>query len=320
MLSAWEVLRKNELYSNRQVTKAFWDVYLTLFRVYDRYLNKVHPYCLVKNGFSGASHSYLLESLGIFENLGIISSAGLILVYQSVAEGNEDVVQGAFAVGKMLKSFIVNHASTHSPCYDDHIIDISLAIYLLYCLGEREFVDGWIQRIIQSVAFSYHRMGKYFPIDNDSFEDLVGLTESEGVDRSSLFKMSTLIPILAQWSAALNLEESYELVRKIVRSDFPDCTLQIWYPDQDTDSLLYTQNVSYDSGSVEAPLSLDVSIEEMRDRMKLAQERTVGPEEISACKRGLTFLPILASRHFRTPFLPFYWQSLSLESGSDKST
>ncbi|MFC4877585.1 hypothetical protein [Microbulbifer halophilus] len=199
ILNAWEVLRKNELYSNKQVTQAFWDMYLTLFQVYDRYLDKVHPYCRVKNGFSGASHSYLLECLGIFENLGIVSLAGLIFVYQSLVEGSDDIKQGALSVGQMLKEFIDNHPSTHSPCYDGHIIDMSVAIYLLCCLGEKEFVDGWIQNTIQSVAFSYHQMGKYFPIDNDSFEDLVGFTEGETVEWSSLFKMSTLIPILAQW-------------------------------------------------------------------------------------------------------------------------
>lgn len=315
ILNAWEVLRKHELYGSQNVVVAFWDLYRTLLHIYTNYANKVDPYCRLKNGFSGSNHNYLLECLAIFENLGFMSTTGLIYTYQAVVQQNEDIQQTALAIVDMVKDFISNHPSTHSPCYDGQIIEIGTAMYLLFCLGERDFIDDWIQKIISHIVFSYEKMGKYFPIESDSFEDLVELNVVESIDRSHLFQLSTLMPILAQWCVVLDREETYEIIRNVAKKYFPNCTLQIWYPDHDTDSYLYRQNASISTGNVEAPLNLDVTIDEMRNRMRLVQDKTVLPESLSAMNQGLTFLPIIASRHFRTPVLPFYWQSLLQEEG-----
>ena len=64
---------------------------------------------------------------------------------------------------------------------------------------------------------------------------------------------------------------------------------------------------------------MGVSVQEMKSRVKLVQEKTVPLDDLSSCKSGLPFLPILASRHFRTPMLPIYWQSELIEQGRTES-
>lgn len=314
ILNSWDVIRRYEINNNAKILSSYMEIYQTLLVIYNEYAQKVQGHCIVKNGFSGYSHTYILECLCIFENLGFLSNAGLLFLTQAVLERNDDLLQVSKAITGLLKSYIRNQKAAKSPCYDGHIIEISQAIYLLHNFQEHEFIKEWIYEIANSISFSYFRMNKYFPIQSDNFDDLVELCEAENIDKKKLFELSTLIPVLAQWSLVLGMNDTYSMIQKLVADDFPDCTLQIWYPDADTDSLLYKSNAAIESGNSEAPLSLETSVDEMKNRIRLAQERTVPFEEISSAKAGLPFLPLLASRHFRTPVLPIYWQSMIFEN------
>lgn len=308
VLNAWDLIRKHKLDHNKKIVLGYLDIYRTLVLVYNEYAKKVQPHCALKNGFSGYSHDYILECLNIFENLGFLSNAGLLFLSDAMLRQDENIFNASKAVANMLKQFISNQKATKSPCYDGHIIEISQAIYLLQYFKEEEFIKNWIYEIINSVSFSYFRMNKYFPIQSDNFDDLVELN-SEDIDKRKLFELSTLLPILAQWSLVLGMDDIYSMIQKSVTKDFPNCTLQIWYPDEETDALLYTTNAANESGNSEAPITLEASIDEMKNRIRLVQERTIPFEKLSSVNATLVYLPILASRHFRTPMLPFYWQS-----------
>lgn len=312
VLNSWDVVRRYELSNSPKILSAYVDLFNTLVNVYNEYMNKIHNHCEVKNAFSGYSRDYPLECLTIFENLGLISSAGLLFTYYAFMSQNNEFLERSIAVKELLKSYLNNQKASKAPCYDGHIIDISLALFLLSMLKENEFIDDWIKEVIFSTVFSYHHLGKYFPIQTDSFDDLVEVNVSESAGKSEYFQLSTLIPILAQWCVCLGLKDTYEFIQNKINDAFPECTMQIWYPDQDTDTYLYTENASYKSGNVEAPMDLSISFEEMENRIRLVQKRTLNLDEYSSHKAGLGFLPVLASRHYRTPFLPIYWQAMLL--------
>jgi hypothetical protein len=319
VLNAWDILRRHGLYDNKKIRLAYFDLYKTLIHVYNDYSKKIHAHCYIKNGFSGYNREYILECLSIFENLGLLSTSGLLFLSQALLEKNDQLFVASKAIANALKNYISNQLATSAPCYDGHIIEISEAIYLLHYFQEDEFIDNWIKAIIERVSFSYHRMNKYFPIQSDSFDDLVELNITENIKKESLFELSTLIPILAQWCIALRLNDTYLIIQKIAIEGFPECTLQIWYPDENTDSLMYRTNASFESGNAEAPIFLSISTEEMRERIELVQAKSIGIKMISACDKGLPFLPILASRHFRTPLLPMYWQSELLKDSNSNA-
>ena len=133
-------------------------------------------------------------------------------------------------------------------------------------------------------------------------------TVSGTINKEKLIEISTLLPIIAQWCAVLELRESYSLVRDIVENVFQNTTLQIWYPDNDTDQFIYVCNAAFESGIVDAPMSIPETIEEMKTMIESVQENTIKFEELSSVKYGFPILPIISSRHYRTPFLPCYWQ------------
>ena len=308
VLNAWDIIRKYEI-NNRKILSGYMAIFQTLLTVHKEYAQKVQMHCRVKNGFSGYSNSYLLECLSIFENLGFLSNAGLLFLMQCDAGRNDGFLKISKTIVELLKDYIRNQKAARSPCYDGHIIEISQAIHLLYCFQEHTFIREWITAIINNISFSYLSMNKYFPIQSDNFDDLVELCEAENIDKKKLFELSTLIPILAQWSLVLGMDDIYMMIQKLVEEEFSDCTLQIWYPDENTDTLLYRSNAASESGNSEAPISLETSIDEMKNRIRLVQKNKVTLEKISSLKLGLIYLPVIASRHFRTPLLPLYWQA-----------
>ena len=307
ILHSWDFIRKNNLYQNKKVAAAFWDNYQTLLNVYIDYFLKIQNHCYAENGFAGYGNHYLQECISVFEHLGLISNAGLLFLSLGLNEKSEENIQDAKNIAHALKHYITNHPATSSPCYDGHIIEISQAIFLLSSFGEQKFVESWIIDIINNITYAYGTMGKYFPIDTDSFDELVEVCIEGSLDKEEAFKMSTLLPIIAQWCIALDLTDTYQGIVSAIENIFPECTLQIWYPNQETENVLYKQYAGQ-TGLVEAPMVLDKNVSDMIDRVKKLQDKILKPEEISALIHNQSWLPLMASRHFRSPLLPIYWQ------------
>jgi hypothetical protein len=316
VLHTWDFIRRNNLYGNQKVSTAFWDNYNTLLSVYTDYFLKIQDHCYVENGFAGYGHHYLEECLSVFEHLGLISNAGLLYLFLGAGQQNKANLQDAKNISHALKHYITNHPATSAPCYDGHIIEISQAILLLSSFGEGEFVKNWIIDIINNVTYSYGVMGKYFPIDTDSFDELLEVCIEGAIKKEEAFKMSTLLPILAQWCLAFNLTEPYQGIVDAIGNIFPECTLQIWYPDEETEDVLY-KGYAGQTGAVEAPMSLDRDIATMIDRVIKLQNQILKPEKISAFTHGQGWIPLMASRHFRSPLIPIYWQKHIIDIGAN---
>jgi len=316
VLDTWEFLRRNNLFKKKAILSIFYEIYLMLFSLYAEYTKKIQKHCYLEDGLHINGQHYLLECLNVFEQLGIVSLLGIAFVFQAFIEKNKSLMKSASAILNTIKALIENHLSTRTPCYDNHIIEISLSLYLLHIFNEKDFAKKWIEEIINHISFAYYQMGKYFPIWTDSFDDLVSLNISEQIDKEKMFEISTLIPILAQWCIVYDFKETYQIISETANKVFKNCTFQIWYPDNETDKYLYIVNAAYKSGNVEAPILLDDGFDKMRKIIEAVQTNTIKPDQISSIKYGFQILPMIASRHFRTPMLPFYWQKNVIETKS----
>ncbi len=308
ILFLWDFLRRNKLINSKAYVSIFYETFNTMVNIYLEYFNKLQKHCYIQNGLSSYGRQFIQESLIIFEQLGIVSLLGLIFLFEGIVRKDEKIKKNSQIILDAVKAIIRNHMVTRSPSFDSHAIDISMAIYLLANWGENKFISDWIRETINHIVFSYRNMKRYFPIQSDSFDDLVALNISGSLKKETLMEMSTLIPILAQWSIVLGLEKDYQYIRESVSKIFPNCTLQIWYPDDDTEKYIYSENAALNSGAVEAPIELIDSVEEMKHMIKSVQKNTISPNSFSSIKKGFTVIPLISSRHFRTPFPPFYWQ------------
>ncbi|MCD4651149.1 MAG: hypothetical protein K8S56_05100 [Candidatus Cloacimonetes bacterium] len=312
LLTSWEFTRKNELIDKEWFLDSLIRIKVTFEKIYYFYFEKIKGNCLVLNGFSRHHSNFPLVSLNIFEQLGILTNFGLCLLFTPTdsnqireTELRAEYIEYTYM---SLKSMINKNKALLNPVYDNHIIEISSTIYFLAELKEFEFIRGWISDLTGHIWFAYKYYGKYFPIDSDSFDDLVSLNISSTVRKEDMFTMSSLIPILSQWCIMLNFQEEYEEIRGRANDTFKDSIFQIFYPDEKTDQVLYTENAGRKSGLAEAPIEL-VPFEEMKRRIMMVKEKAITFKDVSA-NVLMPIIPFVAFRHFRTPMFPMYWQNL----------
>lgn len=244
-------------------------------------------------------HDFLQESLILFEQLGILALYGNLYYLSAYTDEDNFNYRKYKEINRHLKLMIKNHKGLYNPVYDEHIIDISLALYFLELWNETKFIDEWIYNLISHIEFAYYQ-GNYFPIDTSSFEDLVECNLGEKKKKEYIIT-STLIPTLAFWCVKLGLIENYKYLYKVSQEIYKDSTLQIWFSDKDLENFVYKTNASFESGYVFAPMKIYENISEMGTIIDKLRESV---HLINLENKEMPILYFISSRYFRMPILP----------------
>jgi hypothetical protein len=72
----------------------------------------------------------------------------------------------------MLVALIHNNPAALTPHYDSHAIDIVLGLLALVLAEDTDQAKKWVNDLSARIIFAY-RVGRYFPIASDSYDDLV---------------------------------------------------------------------------------------------------------------------------------------------------
>ncbi len=309
LLRVWDWMRLMNLLNNKKTFKEFYHIYLTYQKIAANYINKILKHCYTRDGLFGwGPEAEVVEyPIRVFEIIGILSTFGLSHFFEYLATQNNNRKQDILSVADALVNVIQNNPATNLPCFDGHSIDICLGLMLLSLTGNRETAAYWIQDLTGKICFAF-QLGKHFPIATDSYDDLIALEIDQAATKEELTSYSTIFPILAQWCAKLGLKETYAFLLESVKKVFPHSSMQIWYPDEKTDNVLYKQNASRTGTTV--VIEFPRTIDEIRKQMQDVWEHVIAPEHISCLsKKGFPIIGLIASRHFRTPIIPVFWQS-----------
>lgn len=300
LLNIYEFLYKNKFMKKQNFKEILDKVYEKNFQTIENYCKKIYPLIEVENGLSFRGHDFLQESLILFEQLGILALYGN-LYYLSAYTNEKDFDDIKYQeINAHLKLMIRNHKGLYNPVYDEHIIDISLALYFLELWDELEFIDEWIYNLISHIEFAYYQCN-YFPIDTNSFEDLVECNLGEKKEKKEYIITSTLIPTLAFWCVKLGLIENYKYLYKVSQDIYKDTTLQIWFADNKLENYVYKTSASFESGYVFAPLKIYENISKMGASIdKLGKSEHL----INLENKEMPILYFISSRYFRMPVLP----------------
>ncbi len=300
LLNIYEFLYKNNFMKKRNFKTILQKIYEKNFQTIENYCKKIYPLIEVENGLSFRGHDFLQESLILFEQLGILALYGNI--YYLSAYTDEDSFEYAKyeGINTHLKLMIKNHKGLYNPVYDEHIIDISLALYFLELWNEVEFIDEWVYNLISHIEFAYYK-GSYFPIDTNNFDDLVECNLGDKKDTKEYIKTSTLIPTLAFWCIKLGLIENYKYLYKVSQDIYKETTLQIWFADSKLENYVYKTTASIESGYVFAPMRIYENISEMANIMDKLKE---SEHLINLDNKEMPILYFISNRYFRMPILP----------------
>ncbi len=322
LLWTWNMLRKQKLNDNKKVMAS----YIRLIEIYlsygATYFNKLQSHYQTKEGISRYYREAPLLNERVFEEIGLLSLFCTSHYFWGIVVKSEEHKKGALAVAESLHALIENHGCSGSPCYDGQIIDISLALVSLHACGKEDFAKSWLRELISRLTYTY-RVGNWFPIATDSFDDLVDFESGEyDKDVTKLQETSWLVPTLAQWAAVLMEDEAYELLVGLQKNTLQHTCLQIWHPDEKTDASLFQGQALYESGISEAPIRLPDTAEEMREYIRQSRKESPikEPFHSSAQMAGILFLDFIANRHFRVPIDPAFWQNLCIGQDIDTSS
>lgn len=305
LLNTWHIVRQSELNTKSSIVTAYTNLHVTLAKVQTAYFEKLLPHTKVHSGLCGYSRFSELEGLNLFEQLGFLANAGIMATELAVTLEKPDLAKVYF---EAICDLVDNHTALNAPLYDEHIIDIFIAFDLLLRHGQDDFVRKWLHEIVNQSVFAYRVLGHHFPISNDSYEDLISVCITGEIPKEELMYLSTLYAALAELCIAKEWYKEYEFIQESVKI-FEKCDLQIWYPCSKTDDYLYVSNAGYESGNTIAPIKYDVSLKDKRLAMKKFKDENYkdAAMRITAIYEGWSALPLVASRHFRTPILPHYW-------------
>lgn len=311
ILRTWDWMRQNELFDCKKTAKKFDQLFLTYLKVTEAYATKLKPHCFVRDGLFGYGADELEYPLRTFEVIGILGTLGIALnnlFAITTDEQQRETYQGQMqAVAQMLAALIENNPSALTPRYDNHAIDIALGLLTLSVAGYRNQAAYWLIELSHSIVLAY-RIGKYFPIASDSYDDLVAMEVGQAPPKEELMHASTLLPMLAGWYAVLNLANDYRAFQEAVARTFTSTNLQLWFPDKDTDNYLYSTNAGYASGFNFHPFRLPQTLDELKTYIIRIHEKYQTYTDLSCLRWQLPVIALIASRHFRTPIIPAYWQ------------
>lgn len=321
LLWTWDSIREKNLTQNHDVVHAYWRLVGIYLTTTTEYFNKVQDHLHTQDAISHYYSEAVLLKERVFEEIGFIASLGLSHLLWGIIAKDEEREKGASFVANTLKEFFKTHPCSGSPCYDHQVIDISLAVLFLVWSGQIGAAKEWLQELSGRLIFSFKK-NKWFPISTDSFDDLLEFEiDPKSCDIQKLKDSSWMIPTIAQWLARLKDDNTYAHLIEMCNEVLKECCFQLWYPDKKTEECMYKGPAHLESGISEAPIFLPLTGNEMRVHMKKIQEDSPvkNPFESSAVLAGMPWLDAIASRHFRTPMNPMFWQK-EVEYSTDGTT
>lgn len=318
VLLAWDWMRQGELFECRTTRKEFESLLFTHLDVVHAYIKKLAPLCLVRDGLFGLGADELEYPLRTFDTIGILGLHCVALKTLALAVeddgARQNLDQRAQETAQVLAALIANNPVAATPMYDGHAIDIVLGLLALSSSGLQAQAAGWVENLGVRICVAY-QLGRNFPISTDSYDDLVAMHVDQAPPKEKLMELSTLLPTLAHWHAVLDLPEPYAGFRNAVTSIFSETNLQLWFPDESTEDHLYRENAGR-TGAMLHSIQLPETLAELKTHILRLHRKRSAFESLSCFAQGWPILGLIASRHFRTPVIPAYWQEAVSEDSS----
>lgn len=303
LLKFWNTIKEFPLGKKSLFVDEFLNYYLILYNILVDNNDKFANLYSTEDGLHGFSQiqSPEVESLLIYEQLGFLSELGILAFFEFTRFHDETYFQSLRNVSSNLKALLDNHKSLLNSLYDEHIIEISLASYVLLVTGEGEFLKDWLYKSFDHIIYAYTILGKYYPTCTNNFEDL--LYESKD-NRKEHICSSTLFFYYLALACLIDDDKLYSFIYEKIKEHFPETDVQFWFPDSTAEEMIYTRNAGYTSGFSFVCNPLPKTINEMEAIINMKKDKEIDCKDFSCFQNGFTDLLFISNRHYRTPIVP----------------
>ena len=221
------------------------------------------------------------------------------------------------ALTQNLVLLIRNNPALLSPLQDSQSIDITLALLLLSMQERwRPAAANWIDALAANVRFTYLTQSRYPTIQEAYRELLYHPRERTDEYRKEQTAGSTLLPTLAIWAECIGATETAEHFPAFIRDEMSHCNCQLWFPDEASESRLYSGDDRH--GAMLNTLPIATDLPEVRSQIEQECQTSTHFDSLSAIEMGHWPILLMACRHYRVPVPPNVWIGMFWKSETDE--
>ena len=224
----------------------------------ESYYEKIMPTLLLPRVLVGYRPNPVVYAQLVFEELGRLAT--LLLIAQFT--GAPTAVRGG--IHRVLKEFVGAHTVCCHPVFDDHSIDLSLALCALLGEDDVQSANSILHNTIATLKIAL-RQNAYLPVDTDLMEDAMATHVMGTAQPRELFQTSTLVPMLATVAAAIGDDKALGQLQALA-PHLEGVTLERWYPSKELETFAGSKRGLGDVGASRA----------------LAEVRATAPAEVEA--------------------------------------
>lgn len=310
-LLCWNWVQKGNHLDKKYVGREFYQLYFLKREIGVALFNKLSEHYRTQHSIHRYSKNEMEYSLTIWEHMGIIATIGLAEwseISFNYDENKPEVAEfyfnNAIYITETLNDLIRYNPPSIYPQYDEHSIEIALALNLFLKTNRIEMAKDWLKRLVMGMQDAL-TLTKFFPLFRKSFDKLVDI--NFGLDQSKN-QSSMILPILIEFSVVLGDDEVYEIIKNFVKEYLPEINHQLWLPTDDTEEYVTLGEYSRSSGSVKHSIKIYDKMNDYRNEMQEELKLFASEKEFKINTLGFDILGHIASRHYRAQPFPHYWR------------
>jgi len=268
-------------------------------------MQKLQPLITQKHGlFLGGTSELLEYPLRTFEILGFAAIYALLSMHLGM-ENQRWATQ-------LVNRIIVNNPSSHRPLLDNHLVPICLAALVNMFDFEPTNAAHYAIRVLENLAIR-QRLERPLPELRNDLDALVEAIASGKIPANYVGDSSTIIPMLFEFLLLMDEEQGAQNYSDY-REEFTTVNLQCWYPPEDYEKEIFSQEIG--GGLAETSIKLPPSFSAFREETAARHERFSKdwPDDAFSTKLN-GFVLYIAFRHFRTPVFPHLWRAFIFRRG-----
>lgn len=282
----------------------------------------VNPYAEVPDGLAVSVHSPASVdiNLALFEVIGRVAIHGLWIVYNRSITNQQDsamlqkIDEELQKIADLIVLLIENNPALFTPLRDDHAIEINLSCIFLQICGRGDFIHRWVEQTTLSSIFS-HKSGGTYPCILRDYSELARHPQSTPGYQEEVTVGGVLYPTLGIWLGMVQDDHVFSHLSEFRTQLMPESTWQFWLPDETTDEHLYRNTATH--GACFSGLNTAAGSQKYMDQVLAEIRASPSIYELSAMRRGVWPLVLLACQVHRLPIPPHFWV-INLAGESDE--
>jgi hypothetical protein len=261
------------------------------------YHERMQPFYETQDALAAALPDGLLVGDRAFEELGRLALQTIYWGSVGAQTGLEVAANLANLHSGRIQTLLETHSCTSSPPYDRHSAVVHATLVALMMCNERDVAERWLETLIVRLIYSAQNR-KHWPL-NCTFEEALEIREGEKDLSEDASSVSTVVPVLLIWTAALGRDDFYLAAKNNLLPAMPKWTTNnLWSSDAGYDAAVGAQKTLYEHGVAEGLLHVPASGGELLARLSTPLQGIEPMEQSEWYRQRMSYLPVLAALHW----------------------